>query len=151
MREGKARSGCDPWESIRPFPMNQPHAERARWLRYTVWRALGSERVQMSRQHLRRSETGRDSSREDHPQQAHLWNALLKKASLKWASATRMSGYFSDPLLATINCAGANFFKKSIDISHNLWYYNHVERRDGKWVHRTVKPKLARHVANRHY
>ena len=36
-------------------------------VRYTAWRALGSEKVQMSWQHLRGSETGRDSSREDHP------------------------------------------------------------------------------------
>ena len=53
---------------VRKTIPDEPTARRkSEMVRYTVWRALGSERVQMSRQHLRGSETGRDSSREDHP------------------------------------------------------------------------------------
>ena len=65
-------------------------------VRYTVWRALGSERVQMSRQHLRGSETGRDSSREDHP--LPPLKRTFEENAFRGENAIRTDGYFYNVL-----------------------------------------------------
>jgi len=69
--EGGAKPTQRPKGGVRPMrvsktsPVDLTARRKSEMARNTGWRALGSERVQMSGQHLRETEKGRDSSRED--------------------------------------------------------------------------------------